>query len=238
MKKNIALILIALLNPSAFSQGRLVIFGGVNYSAFHYTEGGHFYADVNSHSGIDAGLSLKSAKRKCLNPGITINYRQKSFDITAEWGGLGGGNTIDMSSKLGYLNINLFPEISIGNNTRIYFQPGVFIGGLISTKEHGSETSWLTSTQQGHGVTTTTNEINGKSGYMKGPDFGLRLNAGIEFIVKKDLKLVFEGGISRGLNNTGANSFGSYAENFNSTNYSFTFGIAPLLPGGIFSPKE
>jgi hypothetical protein len=238
MKKNIASILIALLSTSAFSQGKLVIFGGVNKSVFHYKEAGHFSADIKSHPGADAGLSLKSAKWKYINPGVTINYRQKSLDITAEWGGLGGGNRIDMSSKLGYLNLNLYPEIGIGTDTRIYFQPGVFIGGLFSAKEHGTETYWLAPTQPEQGVTTVTNEINGNSGYIEGPDFGIRLNAGIEFGVQKSLKLVFEAGISRGMNNTGNESFGSYAETFNSTNYSFTFGIAPLLKSTISSPKE
>jgi hypothetical protein len=174
-------------------------------------------------------LSIKTTSWKYVNLGTTINYRQKSFDITASWGGLGGGNDLEMNSKLGFLNINIYPDIGIGDKIRFYLQPGIYIGSLISTKEDGIINIWYIETAPEFRYVNDIVNVDGKSGYMKGPDFGVRLNIGIEFFTLKNFKLVTEGGISRGLSNIGDGSFGSYAGIFNSTNYSLTFGVVYIF---------
>lgn len=223
----IPIIIFLSITNISYSQEKLAFHAGMNYSKFHYTEGGHFSASMDFLTNIDVGLSYKSARRKNINMGITINYRQKSLDIDASWGGLGGGTELDMTARLGYLNFNLYPEFGIGDRIRFYIQPGIFIGGLIRSKEEGIMTDYFLQSEPEFKFryVRDTTLIDGKSGLIGGPDLGIRMNTGFEFYVSENIRLVMEVGISRGINNTGKGSFGSYAGIFNSANYSFTIGL-------------
>lgn len=127
-----------------------------------------------------------------------INYVQKGYRAQASGSDPTlGAMSIDMTGKIGYLEIPALAKLNFGDTTRFSFMAGPYFAIRVASSAKGSISIG--------GQTQTINESSDDNGLSR-TDFGFRAGAGVEFPMSQDLGFVIGAAYDLGLSNVASSS--------------------------------
>jgi hypothetical protein len=183
----ILLIFLPLLSLGQWQLGGRA--GTIVYSFTHPDEGGE-NAEYG-YPGFPFSISVTARQNtaKTFNPGIELEYTNRSFSVSAsEFGHVYSSHT-NLSYTLGNLYLHFQPRFVFGKSVKFFFYPGFYFGTFL----HSSVNGTINSSTGNYPPYSTTQSINGSAkGYYPQFEFGISPGAGLEVPFHNNFNLDIE----------------------------------------------
>ena len=183
----------------AAAQSTFAVSGGFNQSIFYCSQTKREY--YHSFRPYNAYLVNFSYKRDCsswqknMQLGAQLEYKQQS----AEFYYVDAFPADTFATRLRYdiasININVFPELRVGESVKFVFSGGPVLQWIVSTKASGKQVQIITGSPN---IEKNIEESNSKR--ISGIVLGAKISLGIEIPVYKGLYFTFCNAYSAGFN--------------------------------------